>query len=317
MGTDAQWAKFDKAWRAKLAAPLPGKPALQRFHMTQCFNRRGKLFNSYTQAESEQLIGDLTQIIIYSGVSGYAMAVEREAWEKFIQGDVEALLGDAERNCVTNCILMALKWARATSQDKRLSIVFDNRPHRTEANERIFSLFQRHFLSGDAGPPEPSIAFESSVDLPGLQGADIPAWEIYRYCDEILAKGHIAPKRSNLQKIVDTGRFYSQFANEAVVRQLALSVGEKEMLGPAVALLSEPARVFPPSLRIRSPDGEARRLEPAVTLKGQSPFDLPRKRWTPIGRFQGSRLWPHPPLLRRMTPEPSPSGENSSEEDQA
>ena len=200
IGTDTQWAAFEAAWKARLNAPLPGKPALPRFHVAPCLSgRKGKDFLGYTQDEAEELAEAFTHIILDSGVSGYARAIERKAWDALILGPSREVLGDSERNAVTSCILTTLQWARDNSDDDRLAFIFDNRPHRQEANERIFSIFQRNFLSGDAGPPEPSIAFESSERFIPLQGADIVAWEAYHRANDILKAGlpHPHPQQSS------------------------------------------------------------------------------------------------------------------------
>jgi hypothetical protein len=312
VGTDAQWAQFERAWKAKLDQPLPGKAPLERFHMSRCMARRDKIFGGYSEIESETLAGDLTQIIFDSGVSGYACAIPKADWDALITGPMREVLGDAERNCVTNCIISTLKWARKNSGDGELAFVFDNRPHRTQANERIFSIFQRHFLSGEAGPPESSIAFEASAKFVPLQGADIVAWEFYHRVSEY-HKGAPQPARPNFLRLLEADKFKFNFLQRDGIEKTATLAGSHKMIGAMANLINQPTRVFPPSLRVRLASGTPMRLEPVVSGGPQWLLGLSQKRWRPIDPFQGSEPWPHPPLLRQMTPEPSRSEENPTE----
>src|SRR5271166_218338 len=101
---EAKWRAFDADWRAKLADPLPGKPPLRRFHMTECQGRRGE-FERYGRADSDALIHDFRDIIIRHQIFGYCCGVARADWDAHVQGAVRAFLGDAERFCVTQCIV--------------------------------------------------------------------------------------------------------------------------------------------------------------------------------------------------------------------
>jgi hypothetical protein len=41
-GSEHQWKLFNELWAQILAEPCPGKPPLQRFHMTECQNSLGE-----------------------------------------------------------------------------------------------------------------------------------------------------------------------------------------------------------------------------------------------------------------------------------
>ena len=56
IGDDAIWGPFETAWNAKLAAPLPGKPRLQR-------TARQSEFAGYSNAEAGAVTHDFRQII--------------------------------------------------------------------------------------------------------------------------------------------------------------------------------------------------------------------------------------------------------------
>ena len=310
---DALWTRFEADWKAKLAAPLPGKPPLKRFHMSHCMAQRGE-FEFYSKPESVRVANEFTDIIIASGVSGYGCAVHRQDWTAMVTGAVERVLGDVERQCVTNCILRSLRWARENSSERRLALIFDNRPHRREANERIFSIYQRNFLGGDSGPPEPSIAFENSTAFLPLQGADVVAWEIYQRGKEWFKSGPETEVRPNFQRLLDTGRIKAQIAHREVIENIVAKVSRSPILQEMGELIDRPAVVFPPAILASSADGKTFRLEIVVSGAAQRSLDLPQKRWSPIDPSQGSARWSRPPLLRRETSEPSRSEENSTED---
>jgi hypothetical protein len=66
IGTEAQWERFERAWAAKLADPLPdaGKPPLRMFHLSGCAGRwPGSEFADYSDAEQDAVSHDFRQII--------------------------------------------------------------------------------------------------------------------------------------------------------------------------------------------------------------------------------------------------------------
>jgi hypothetical protein len=85
IGTPVQCDLFEREWAAKLAAPLPDKPPLPRFHLASC-NACDEEFRGYTRAESDAVIHDFRQIILNAGLIGTAFAVDRRAWDEFITG---------------------------------------------------------------------------------------------------------------------------------------------------------------------------------------------------------------------------------------
>src|SRR5207302_10270039 len=82
-GTDEQWEAFDIAWRAKLAAAVPDKPSLRRFHMFDCQHGDGE-FVGYSKPERDALIHDLRNIIIDGGLHGYCCGGSRGDWDDLV-----------------------------------------------------------------------------------------------------------------------------------------------------------------------------------------------------------------------------------------
>lgn len=50
LGTEEQWDAFEPAWSALLNKPLPERPPLKEFHLTECSAGRGE-FSNYREAD--------------------------------------------------------------------------------------------------------------------------------------------------------------------------------------------------------------------------------------------------------------------------
>jgi hypothetical protein len=219
-GTDEQWKAFNLAWRAKVAAPLPDKPPLKRFHMFDCHHGDGE-FIGYSKPERDALIHDLRNIIIGNGLHGYCCGGSRADWDDLVTGDMRRFLGDAERFCVTQCFVWTDGWAERHGENE-IAYVLDNRPHRSEANKRVFEFFQRYHEVTKEGPINSGISFRSSLDVLPLQAADLVAWEYYQLGKEWLITRDDSNKRPHLQrlseaKIMDV-QFFGREHIEAMVK---------------------------------------------------------------------------------------------------
>jgi Protein of unknown function (DUF3800) len=217
-GAEEEWSAFDQAWRQKLAAPLPDKPALKRFHMFDCQHGEGE-FIRYSKPERDALIHDMRNIIISSGVHGYCCGVSRVDWDDLVAGDMRRFLGDAERFCVTQCFV----WINAWGEDhgyKEVSYVLDNRPHRSAANKRVFEFFQRSHETTKERPVNESISFVSSIDNAPLQAADLVAWEYYQFGKEWVLTREGLKKRPHLQRLSEARIMDVQFAGRDEIQRM-------------------------------------------------------------------------------------------------
>jgi hypothetical protein len=123
VGNEEQWYLFEGAWRAKLAAPLPGKPPLERFHMSDCMAYTGE-FENYSEPERDAVIHDFRQMIIASGVWGYGAGVSQADWnELIVPANLVGWVGDAEAICFRQCVAKIKSLVRQLSPiDKQLSL---------------------------------------------------------------------------------------------------------------------------------------------------------------------------------------------------
>jgi hypothetical protein len=211
MGIERQWLKFEEDWKAKLAEPLPGKPPLKRFHMSECEARAGE-FSDYSTAEKDAAIHDFRQVILDSGVYGYAAAVFVPDWNRIIDSKSYGRLSDAEFFCMSLCINHAAKFAREFTEDRSISLVFDDRKEHAEANKYVLSIYQDAYNEVRKNEDIAGISFLPSMKFLPLQGADMIAWETYSHAGEWRSKGRGSPQRAHLQRFVETGRFIAHVA---------------------------------------------------------------------------------------------------------
>lgn len=239
VGSERHWEPFERQWKAKLAAPLPDRPPLARFHMHDCVAARGE-FETYSIAERDALIHDFRQIIINSGVLGYAIAVSRADWDRIVAPTPMVYwFGDAEGYCFRDCVSRLIVLVRDTpitgrnrTLDRNLTFVFDNRPHRTKLNKFIFDQYQMLPLVQSKTaqwqlPPMKlhGLSFLDSETFVPLQGADMWAWENHYHAREALKIGQPVPIRPHAKQFFECGRFQSTLIGEAAAQKIVELLG--------------------------------------------------------------------------------------------
>jgi Protein of unknown function (DUF3800) len=218
-GTEQEWTPFDRAWAAKLQEPLPGKPSLRRFHMHDCEFGDGE-FVGWKKPERDALIHDLREIILGYELYGYAFAVSRPDYET-LNPALQVIFGDAESYAINNCIGAAQAWALEKTDDKLLSLVFDDRPNRERETERIYSIYHESGEWREDRSRLVGISFLRSEHARPLQAADIFAWETYRFCQDFLRDGEAAQPRPHLQRLLESGRFRGDMAGPETMREIS------------------------------------------------------------------------------------------------
>src|SRR3954447_19259018 len=219
MGTDSQWLRFGRDWNSKLDDPLPGKPPLKRFHMTDCQAKDGE-FRDYSEAEKNAVIHDFRKVILDSGIYGYAAAVVIADWNEIIGGKSYGRFGDADFFCMNLCVLNAARFARDFTEDRFISLAFDDRKEHAEANQFVLSIFQEAYNTHRQNEEVAGISFLPTLKFAPLQAADMIAWETYNHAKTWKPGGQGEPERPHLQRLVETGRFIAHIANRNSIGEI-------------------------------------------------------------------------------------------------
>jgi hypothetical protein len=239
-GNQYQWEYFEMLWGAKLKDPSPGKPPLKRFHMTDCQAGVGE-FLGWSRTATDFLVHELGQIILKCGLYSDGAAISRKDWDDLVTGNLRTALGDAEGYSLRMAFVRALNWAREKGCESKIAFIFDRRKEREGEGERIFQLFQRYAKIESSGVTPVSIAFSDSYSVLPLQGADMIAWEQYRYANEYLKSDGRAKyaSRKELQRLSRGGRVNLGIAmRSAIEKMVALEIGNEEKLASAAELIT-------------------------------------------------------------------------------
>jgi hypothetical protein len=214
IGTDAQWEPFDAKWRARLAAPLPGKPRLSQFHLSSCMSPAGE-FRDYKPVEREAVAGEFRDIIIQSGLGSTASAVDRAAWDELIAGPVRTFLGSPLQPCFLHCLDRAIEYVRAWgAEGDQLVVMFDEGIESDELRDLI-----KKYLWNQ--PEVASVIFDRVEKFPPLQGADVIATESYWQAQHWLG-GHAGNARPPFEHYLKHARSEGLiFDRSTIVTELA------------------------------------------------------------------------------------------------
>jgi hypothetical protein len=217
-GTEARMENLDRNWKRHLDAPLCGrKEPIKRFHAYDCDNSIGE-FERWTRTETDYFRHQLRTVIFESEVAAYGMAVSRKDWDDLIVGDLRSVLGDPERFSINQCFVKSLAWAQANTFDPHMTYVFDNRPSPVQRYAgTVYDAFSRHLQ------PPPTLvgySFLSSMQIRPLQAADLVAWELYRYANDILKNGLNTPASKEILHLRTNMLFDAQIAQHDRIVQL-------------------------------------------------------------------------------------------------
>jgi len=196
IGTSKQWAKLDRAWKAKLAHPISNtltpKPPLKRFHLAECRACDGE-YRGYSDTNASSLRYDFREIISESGVVGVAYGIDAKAYRHLVRGDDERHLGDAEQVCFAACFKGAYQQARKYyPEEDRLALFFDKvaQPERRAKLEKIAGRIEEEEF---AKPKIISATWADMTETRPLQAADTIATENTWFAQRFLADENAQP----------------------------------------------------------------------------------------------------------------------------
>jgi hypothetical protein len=223
-GTVEQWERFERAWAARLADPLPGygKSPLKMFHLSACAGRwPGSGFEDYTDAEQDAVISDFRQIIIDSRLTSTSSAIDRRAWDELVVGPYRSVLGGPLNSCFFSCVDEVVRIVEPEKGGPDLAVMFD---------KGIWSAALQNIANSFEAAKIVSVTFGRVEKFMPLQGADIVATENYWHAVDWLKLGDAALPRPHLrhylQNMLHQGLILDReaIANEVARRRLDGSV---------------------------------------------------------------------------------------------
>jgi hypothetical protein len=186
IGHAASWAELESKWRAKLAEPLPGKPPIKAFHLSELLGHYGD-FKDYRPAEVDALRHDFRQIILESNLHQIVTAISRPDWDNLVVGPYRNELGGAEEMCFTGIVLKSVEFLRQlNAPNLAISYVYDL-GRQTPEFQRLFQLAR----DPSYRPEIASVTWGRVEQMPALQAADFIANENFRAAQEWMKDGTV------------------------------------------------------------------------------------------------------------------------------
>ena len=176
LGTEEQWDLFEPRWTELLNHPVPGKPPLTHFHLSECRARRGQ-FYEYTEAEANAITHDFRRVIVDIGFVTIASAVNETAWNELVVGAFREAFGEPLGYCFSKCIELVISTIRLRKPGEQVSIFIDQA---TRPKLGSWADLFKH-LSESIYPELKQFGFPPVKDVVALQGADMIATETYQY----------------------------------------------------------------------------------------------------------------------------------------
>jgi hypothetical protein len=210
IGLNKVWEDFEPAWQSLLTSY-----GIKTFHLTKCDAAEDE-FQGWSRAKRDLAIADFRNVILNHDLWGISATVVRADWDELVVGDTRKRMGEPDEFCALMCAYDAMTFQDAARREKLVSVVFDQRAHRSEAILRRVN----HLIGGSFYDTElVSVTFAAAGDALPLQAADMLACETYRYAQEWLRAGCPPDRahRPHFQRFLDRGKLKGGIANRKVI----------------------------------------------------------------------------------------------------
>lgn len=186
VGMAEDFKALDGRWRALLREPLPGKKPIKQFHLVDCVWHNDE-FEGYNQAERDHVRFLFREAIVASPVMPLACAVDVEAWDRIVTGDLRQRIGLAENCAFGVCAREALRIEEVNGGG--MALYFDQG---RESNALLQVQAGARALVPE-GAMTSNFNFSDVCSTPGLQAADTVAYEFYGYAVKWLDDSNTEP----------------------------------------------------------------------------------------------------------------------------
>ena len=221
MGTDQQWDDFAVRWRALLANPLPGKPKLKQFHLAPCRNGQGE-FLDYSPAERDHINHQFRKIIVEVEMVTVAAAVDKQAWDEIIVGELVEQLGKPMELLFVKCVDSLVSIIRQQKPHEQVWLFFDQALRR-----QLYAWGQLYLSQKEKYPEIGAVVFAPVPNVEALQAADLIAYESYLYGLEVLRNGPNAKPHPHFEEFIWRDLSGAVIMNREMIAEVAENVRRK------------------------------------------------------------------------------------------
>ena len=184
LGDEQQWDAFAQQWQALLDRPFEGRAKISDFHLTDCRNGYGE-FQDWSQAERDHVNYLFREVILNSGFVTIAAAINKTAWDDLVIGAVaEKLDATPIEFCFVKCLDFVIKMIRDNKPEEKVFLLLD------QGSRKVLEQWAWFYKNQIAKYPEiDDVAFGPVKKVIGLQGADMIAYETYKFAIEWFKDG--------------------------------------------------------------------------------------------------------------------------------
>lgn len=175
-----KWVKFNRLWRKKLRKAEVG----DHFHMTD-FNAGKDVYSNWSKKRRDALIGRLLYLIEGTAIFGISAAIVRKDYAA-LSPDERKRLGSLYSLCATKVLSLAARWAKQVGASAPIAYVFERGDEGSGQFDETIHRLLRKSPKLAAELRLGTLSFGDKRDWPGLQAADILAFESCRHLPRVI-----------------------------------------------------------------------------------------------------------------------------------
>jgi hypothetical protein len=190
-----------------------------------------------TRAERDALTHDLRQAILENRLYGSGIFASRADWSELVPAQLLPTVGDAEQNCINMCIWAAQSHSHQIDRAKEhVALFFDNAGNTDHISAAVKAFNQFY------GRNDPR-AFVPMRKTPGIQMADMLAWELRGQCAAFFATGSLPPPRPHFAPLVNQSWMTVWAINRTTIKAIIeeASKGTPAGFHPSLAYRGQPS----------------------------------------------------------------------------
>lgn len=197
---NVEWDLFEPKWNSVLEAH-----GVAELHMREYESSWGA-FRGWEPDRKIPLLSALIDTFAQSGVApsqgpvGFWSGIPLQDYDRFVRGRPLKWEDDPAFLCVLHCVKQILPFTRGTPEHVQIDFVFDQRP---ELEQRMRAVFWQIRNLPDLAEYQHrfgELRFASRRNTPGLQAADLLAYECFKHTVNAL-NGFPRPERKSLAKL--------------------------------------------------------------------------------------------------------------------
>jgi len=195
---DQTWAKFDAGWNAVLT-----KYKIPYVHAYELSNRTD-VFEGWTAAQQIALSKDLLHVIHTSGFIVAAGAVLSTRDFKRLTKDQQEQLVDPFFPLFQQVVFSSALEALLDAEGERVRMIYSQQDEFSGKAKQLYEVIKKSYWSGRRFG---TLKFENMRGVPGLQAADVLAYELCKYY-KVRAKNPSKPMRPAFRQMMFQQRFF-------------------------------------------------------------------------------------------------------------